>query len=91
MPYLQAMPDLSPARRPRVFVTRRLPGDALERLARDADVDLWNGELPPPYDELARRAAAADGIICLLTDRIDAALLGAPRAAGAPPRADAGR
>ena len=79
------MPDPSHADRPRVFVTRHLPGDAVERLSGDADVDLWTGELPPPYDELARRAAAADGIICLLTDRIDAALLDAPRAAGARP------
>lgn len=84
MPYLQAMPDPAPVARPRVFVTRRLPGDAVERLSRDAVVDLWTDELPPPYDELARRAAAADGIICLLTDRIDGALLGAARAAGAP-------
>ena len=59
MPYLQAMPDAAPADRPRVFVTRRLPGDAVERLSRDADVDLRSDELPPPYDELSRRAAAA--------------------------------
>lgn len=64
----------------RVFVTRRLPGDALDRLGRAADLDVWPDDLPPLYDELARRAAGADGLICLLTDRIDAALLdGAPR------------
>ncbi len=64
----------------RVFVTRRLPGDAVARLAEHAQVDLWPGEMPPPYDELARRAAESDGIVCLLTDRIDAALIaGAPR------------
>ena len=62
---------------PRVFVTRRLPGDALERLAKHAEVDLWPGDLPPPYDELRRRTAAADALICLLTDRIDAALIDA--------------
>jgi glyoxylate reductase len=64
----------------RVFVTRRLPGDALDRLAQHAEVDLWPGDLPPPYDELHRRTAAADALICLLTDRIDAALIdAAPR------------
>ncbi len=62
---------------PRVFVTRRLPGDALERLAKHAEVDLWPGDLPPPYDELRRRTAAADALICLLSDRIDAALIDA--------------
>jgi glyoxylate reductase len=59
----------------RVFVTRRLPGDALDRLAQHAVVDVWPDELPPPYDELVRRCAGADGVICLLTDRIDAALI----------------
>jgi len=61
----------------RVFVTRRLPGDGLERLAREADVDLWPDELPPPNKEMARRTAEADGLICLLTDRVDAALIDA--------------
>ena len=56
MPYLQPCPR--PHRhRPRVFVTRLLPGDAVARLARDADVDQWTDELPPPYDELVRRTA----------------------------------
>jgi len=62
---------------PRVFATRKLPGAALERLARDADVDLWPGDMPPPYEELRRRCADANGVISLLTDRIDAALIAA--------------
>lgn len=61
----------------RVFVTRRLPGDAVDRLAQHAEVDLWPGDLPPPHGELRRRTAAADALICLLTDRIDAALIDA--------------
>jgi glyoxylate reductase len=59
----------------RVFVTRRLPGDAVERLRSSADVEVWPGEMPPPYEELAGRAAPDDGLICLLTDRIDRALM----------------
>jgi glyoxylate reductase len=61
------MPD-----RPSVFVTRRLPGDALDRLASTVEVDRWQDDLPPPYDELVRRSSGADALICLLTDRIDA-------------------
>ncbi len=34
--------------KPRVFVTRRLPGTALERLAAETEMHLWEGELPPP-------------------------------------------
>jgi glyoxylate reductase len=63
-----------------VFVTRRLPGDALDVLARHAAVDLWPDELPPPYETIMRHVRDADGLICLLTDRIDGALLDvAPR------------
>lgn len=71
------MSGATPQTRPRVFVTRLLPGDAVTRLAQHAEVDQWSGELPPPYEELTRHAARADGIVCLLTDRIDGALLAA--------------
>jgi lactate dehydrogenase-like 2-hydroxyacid dehydrogenase len=63
------------SQRPRVFVSRRLPGDAVERLAAAAEVEVWPERLPPPPDELARHAAAADGLLVLLTDRVDAAML----------------
>ena len=63
--------------RPHVFVTRALPGDALDRLRAHADVDVWPGDLPPPDDVLRERVRDADGLICLLTDPIDAALIGA--------------
>ena len=59
----------------RCFVTRRLPGSALERLCAAHDVEVWDGRLPPPPDELAARAATAAGLLTLLTDRIDAHLL----------------
>lgn len=63
--------------KPRAFVTRHMPGDALDHLLADADVDLWPGETPPPYEELVHRTADADGLICMLTDRVDAALIAA--------------
>lgn len=63
-----------------VYVTRELPGDAVERLRRVAGVRVWPDELPPPRGVLLREAAAADGLIALLTDRIDGELLdAAPR------------
>jgi glyoxylate reductase len=62
----------------RVFVTRNVPGPALQMLA-DAGhtIDLWPDELPPPPPVLAQRLASADAALTLLTDRIDAALLDA--------------
>jgi len=63
--------------RPRVFVTRRLPGHSVERLTQAADVDVWPGESSPQPEALRRGAAEADGLLCLLTDTVDAALLAA--------------
>ncbi len=63
--------------RPRVFVTRHLPGPALERLAVATHVEVWPEELPPPPKKLAGKAQQSDALLTLLTDRIDAALLDA--------------
>ncbi|MFL5836034.1 MAG: 2-hydroxyacid dehydrogenase [Solirubrobacteraceae bacterium] len=59
----------------RVFVTRRLPGTALKRLAAEHEVDVWPERTPPPPDVLRERAAHVDGLLALLTDLIDAALI----------------
>jgi glyoxylate reductase len=61
----------------RCFVTRRLPGDGLDRLAAEHDVDVWPGALPPTPDELRERVAGTQGLLSLLTDRIDSDLLDA--------------
>ena len=64
----------------RCFVTRELPGPALDRLRARHQVDVWPERLPPPDDELRRRTAPAEGLLSLLTDRIDATLIeGSPR------------
>jgi len=61
-----------------VFLTRRLPEPAILRLARaPISLDLWPEPERPPYAELVARARDCDGLLCLLTDRIDAALLAA--------------
>lgn len=65
----------------RCVITRPLPGEAPERLAAAGhDVTVWPGPLPPAPDELREVCADAEGLLCLLTERIDAALLdAAPR------------
>jgi glyoxylate reductase len=63
-----------------VFVTRALPFPALDRLRAEHAVDEWPGGMPPSPDELRAHARAADGLLTLVTDRVDAALLdAAPR------------
>ncbi len=62
----------------RVFISRRIPAVGLDRLrAAGCDLDVWPGELPPPRDELLRRVADCDGLLCLVTERIDADVLAA--------------
>ncbi len=63
----------------RVFVTRELPAAALQSVREIAKVEVWPEEMPPSQDVLRAKAAEAEGLLCLLTDRIDAELLdGAP-------------
>jgi glyoxylate reductase len=58
-----------------VFVTRRLPGNALERLSAEHDVEVWPGDMPPPREDLLAGVGDAEGLLSLLTDRVDAELL----------------
>jgi glyoxylate reductase len=68
------------ADKPRVFVTRRIPAAGLDRILRHCDAELWPEPLPPPHQILCRKVPDCDGLVALLTDRIDAALLDtAPR------------
>lgn len=62
---------------PRVFVTRELPGERFAALRADPDFELeiWPGDFPPPREELLAHARGVDGIVCLITDRIDAEVL----------------
>ncbi|HKR98341.1 MAG TPA: D-glycerate dehydrogenase [Candidatus Dormibacteraeota bacterium] len=59
----------------RCFVTRRLPGSALERLAAAHEIDVWAGESPPDRAEVVAHAREADGLLSQLTERVDADLL----------------
>jgi glyoxylate reductase len=64
----------------RCFVTRELPGLALGRLRDAHEVDVWPDRLPPTYEELMERVRDAEGLLSLLSDRVDAELIeAAPR------------
>src|SRR5262245_20502843 len=66
--------------KPKVFVSRILPDAGLSRIRAECDADIWADPLPPPADVLRQKVAGCDGLMSLLTDRIDAALLdAAPR------------
>ncbi len=65
--------------RPKVFVTRRLPAPGLDRMRDIADVEVWQDELPPPENILLEKVPGVHGLVCLLTDRIDARVFEAGR------------
>jgi glyoxylate reductase len=61
--------------KPPVLLTRRIPSAAFARLEAACDVDLHDGPAPLAPEELKRRIAGKQGLICLLTDRIDGAVV----------------
>lgn len=61
----------------KVFVTRELPGTAVDRLREAHEVEIWPDPDPPPRDALREGTSNADALLCLLTDRVDAELIDA--------------
>ncbi|MFP4200933.1 MAG: 2-hydroxyacid dehydrogenase [Clostridia bacterium] len=63
--------------KPKVFVTRKLPEGGTEKLEAFADVEVWPDRLPPSSKQLLSSVRNANGLLCLLTDQIDEAILDA--------------
>ncbi len=62
----------------RILLTRRIPSAVMARLDANCEVDLYDGGMSGiPRDELARRIADKDALVCVLTDRITDAVLDA--------------
>src|SRR5262252_2522719 len=58
-----------------ILVTRKLPSSVLSKLHEIGTVDLYDGESAMPPDELTRRIADKQAIICLMTDRVDKSVI----------------
>jgi glyoxylate reductase len=65
--------------RPRILVTRRIPEEGLEILGRFCDLEVRDSRLPPSREELTSLIGDVDGLLCLLTDRVDEAVIRAGR------------
>ncbi len=61
--------------KPRAFVTRQIPQAGLDELEPEVEMEIWPGELPPPYETLLEKVGGIDALLCLLTDRIDRPLM----------------
>ncbi len=59
----------------KVLVTHSLPGKALETLGQKCEVDLAAGDSTLSKKEIIQRISDKDGLLCLLTDKIDGAVI----------------
>jgi glyoxylate reductase len=63
--------------RPKVFVTRIIRDPGLDLVREFCDAEVWDGDMPPTRDVLLEKVRGTDGLLCMLTDRIDGELLDA--------------
>ncbi|HLJ62398.1 MAG TPA: D-glycerate dehydrogenase [bacterium] len=61
---------------PRIYITRPLPAEAMTRLEGVAEYRMWDRESEPvPRDTLLREIVDVDGIVCLITEKMDAEVI----------------
>ncbi len=64
----------------KVYITRQLPNEALNIIRQAAEMEVWDEDRPVPREVLREKIRGVDGLLCLLTDKIDGELLdNAPR------------
>jgi glyoxylate reductase len=61
----------------RIFLTRIVDGEALDRLRAVHTVEVWTGDAPPTREQLITGLGDAEGLLCMLSDRIDAEVIAA--------------
>lgn len=63
--------------KPKVYVTRKIPEKGLALVREVCDVEVWAGDVPVPREVLLEKVHAVEGLLSLLTDRVDAEVLDA--------------
>lgn len=62
--------------KPKIYVTRKLPTHILAPFQEKLEISMWKSETTPvPRDVLFDEAKKVDGILCLITEQIDAAFI----------------
>ena len=56
---------------PKVFVSRVIPEEGLGPVRAGTDATVWPDDLPPPRADLLRQIEGCDGVLTLLTDKVD--------------------
>lgn len=60
---------------PKVYVTRRIPESGVKLLQESCEVEIWDSDEVVPRDVFLKAVADKDGVLCLLTDKVDAETL----------------
>ena len=68
---------MSASKKPRVFVSRVIASAGLDRVIAECDADVWQEPLPPPRETLLERIAGCEGVLSLLTEKVDAEFMDA--------------
>src|ERR1700757_2033718 len=61
--------------KPRVFATHQLFDEARQILDAACDVEYWTKDERPPREEVLRRVKDKEGLVCLLTEKVNDELL----------------
>jgi glyoxylate reductase len=61
--------------KPKIYVTREIPSEGLDLLVTNCDTMLWEKDTPVPRDVLLENARGKDGILCMLSDAVNAELM----------------
>jgi glyoxylate reductase len=59
----------------KIYLTNRIPQEAMNILLKQAKVEMWKEEGAAPYHLLLEAVREVQGILCLVSDRIDAQLI----------------
>jgi glyoxylate reductase len=59
----------------KVFVTRIIPDEGLKLILENCNAEVWQKETPPPKGIIIEKIKDCEGILTLLTDKIDAEIM----------------
>ncbi|MDY7075544.1 MAG: D-glycerate dehydrogenase [Chloroflexota bacterium] len=62
---------------PTIYITRRIPEVGLRMVREACQVRIWEEELPPAKEVILQEVADCEGLLCLLSDPVDAQVIAA--------------
>ncbi|MBE0672822.1 MAG: D-glycerate dehydrogenase [Anaerolineales bacterium] len=62
---------------PKIFISRLIPARGLDLIKEHFLPEAWTHEMPPTREELLEKVRGVDGLLCTLTEKVDAELMDA--------------